>query len=81
MSDDWGNRFFDSLERSKKGDVSDSASLACSIDNGPMTVSQRVDRLFDENEFPTYEKIERVIWDAEFDTLNFPEIISKRHGQ
>ena len=47
---------------------------------GPMTTHQRVDRLFDNNPFPTYEEIEKVIWDAEFDALNFPDVISQRHG-
>lgn len=59
---------------------SGSTKTSCSTDNVPMTASQRVDRLFDLNDFPTYEEIEKVIWDAEFDTLNFPEIITKRHG-
>jgi len=60
---------------------SGSTKTPCSTDNGPMTASQRVDRLFDVNEFPTYEEIVGVIRDAEFDTLNFPKIIAMRHGQ
>ena len=48
--------------------------------NGPLTPSQRVDRLFDKNEFPTWKEIFDVICDAEFDTLNFRGIVAKRHG-
>ena len=66
----------------KKKDAAKRPSLpSCSTDGGPLTPSQRVDRLFDKNEFPTYEEIESVIWDAEFDTLQWHEIIARRHGQ
>ena len=48
--------------------------------NEPLTPEERVDRLFDTNDFPTYQEIVEVIKDAEFDTINFPEVIAKRHG-
>ena len=61
-------------------DVSESAELACSTNGGPLTPEQRVDRLFDVNEFPTYNEIVDTINDAEFDAVNFREIVAKRHG-
>lgn len=49
-------------------------------DDGPLRPSERVDRLFDGNDSPTYEEIEDIIWDAEFDAVNFKAIIADRHG-
>lgn len=62
------------------GDMSESSKAVHSTGNGPLTPDQRVDRLFDDNPFPTYEEIEKIIWDAEFDTLNWYGTIAKRHG-
>jgi len=47
----------------------------------PLTAEARVDRLFDQTAFPAYQEIVEIIRDAEFDTLNFPAVIAKRHGK
>ena len=48
--------------------------------DGPISPGDRVDRLFDKNEFPTYSEVEEVIWDAEFDAVNFKAVVVARHG-
>jgi len=52
---------------------------------GPMTPGQRAERLVLAAgrmglDGPTEDMIAMAIADAEFDTLNFPEVIAERHG-
>lgn len=81
MNDDKIKMMGEPQNYERSGEVSGSALLTCSIDNGPLTAMERVDRLFLARSSPTHEEIYDAIRDAEFDTLNFPEIIAKRHGQ
>ncbi|MDH5524442.1 MAG: hypothetical protein OEY01_10690 [Desulfobulbaceae bacterium] len=46
---------------------------------GPLTPKNRVDRLFDSNEAPTWNEIFDIVCDAEFDTLNFRAVVADRH--